>query len=108
MIDEIAKILRSEDNFLVVTHINPDGDALGCLLGAFLALSEMGKKAWALCADNVPEMYDFLPGRARIIKDPDLVSPRPSWIISVDTAEEHRISGDITSFRETAALINID
>ena len=108
MIEEIAKILCGEDNFLVVTHINPDGDAIGCLLGAFLALSEMGKKSWALCADEIPEMYDFLPGRPLIIKDPGLVRPSPNWIVSVDSAEEHRISGDISSFRENAPLINID
>jgi len=108
MIDEIAKVLRNDDNFLVVTHINPDGDALGCLLGAFLALSEMGKKSWPFCEDNFPEMYDFLPGHTLVLTDPALVRPRPNWILSIDVADEHRISGDITSFRETAGLINID
>ena len=34
----VADALRSHDRFLLVTHENPDGDALGSLLAAKLAL----------------------------------------------------------------------
>lgn len=109
MKNEIAEILRSEDRFLVVSHINPDGDAVGSLLGMFLALREMGKEAWALSADDLPSTYDFLPGKTSVLSgsaDRSAVSPR--WILALDTATEARISGDIGDLRGFAKLINID
>jgi len=108
MINEIASILRTEDCFLVVTHINPDGDAVGSLLGMHLALLEMGKRSWALCADKVHELYNFLPRHEQIISDATDVTDTPRFIIAVDAAVEDRISGDLTSFRSKADLINID
>src|SRR2546421_6375855 len=40
-----AEAIRSHDRFLVTTHENPDGDALGSLLAAKLALEQLGKDA---------------------------------------------------------------
>ena len=39
----VAGALRSHDRFLLVTHENPDGDALGSLLAAKLGLESLGK-----------------------------------------------------------------
>ena len=108
MTSEIARILRTEDRFLVVTHINPDGDALGSLLGTALALAEMGKRSCPLSADRIPDMYDFLPGRDRVVSDANLVPFKPDWILALDTATEQRISGDLSLFRTGARLINLD
>ncbi|MFC1835542.1 bifunctional oligoribonuclease/PAP phosphatase NrnA [Thermodesulfobacteriota bacterium] len=108
MIDKIARILREEDRFVVVTHVNPDGDAIGCLLGLSLALSEMGKKSWPLASRKVPDLYGFLPGIDRVATDISEIPERPSWIISVDAAEARRISGNINAWRDKAKLINID
>lgn len=108
MTKEIARILRTEDRFLAVTHVNPDGDAIGSLLGLALALSEMGKASQALSTDKIPDMYEFLPGRELLVADPSEVAPAPNWIISVDAAEARRISGEISHFRSRAGLINID
>ena len=41
----VADAIRSHDRFLVTTHENPDGDALGSLLAAKLALDSLGKDA---------------------------------------------------------------
>jgi phosphoesterase RecJ-like protein len=109
MTSEIARILRTEDRFLVVTHINPDGDALGSLLGTALALAEMGKRSCPLSADRIPDMYDFLPGRDRVVSDANLVPFKPDWLLALDTATEQRISGDLSLFRTGGArLINLD
>jgi phosphoesterase RecJ-like protein len=108
MNSEISKILLTEDKFLIVTHINPDGDAVGSLLGTYLALSEMGKQAWAFSGDNLPELYSFLPGLSSVITAPERITEAPAWIIVVDVAAEHRISGDIAGFRKRAKLLNID
>lgn len=108
MLQKIAEILRSSDGFLVVTHVNPDGDAVGCLLGLWQALREMGKQSWALVGDELPDMYDFLPGSQEVLTNPGRINDPPSWIVSVDVATRDRISGDLGPFMNSTKLINID
>ncbi len=105
---EIAGIVQNEDKFLVVSHVNPDGDAVGSLLGMYLALSEMGKQVWPFSGEKFPDLFDFLPGINALITTPEGIDDTPAWIIALDVAEERRICGDIKLFREKAKLINID
>ncbi len=107
-IRSIAAALEQGHRFVVVTHINPDGDAVGCLLGMHLALREMGKQSWPLSRDAIPHSYDFLPGTKDVVSDPSEIPAAPDWIVSLDVATEPRISGDIAAFRRSARLINID
>ncbi|HMK55901.1 MAG TPA: bifunctional oligoribonuclease/PAP phosphatase NrnA [Dissulfurispiraceae bacterium] len=59
---ELIDKIRSGDNFLVATHVNPDGDALGTAIAFGAALEKMGKKVMLLDKHRVPEHYRFLPG----------------------------------------------
>src|SRR5947199_6379790 len=59
----VAEALRSRDGFLIVTHENPDGDALGSLLAMKLGLDRLGK-------DSVT----FLPGESGIPSDLSLLA----------------------------------
>lgn len=54
---EIAEIFEKSDNFLLLTHTNPDGDAIGSLLGLLNALKERGKKADGFFHDKLPDNY---------------------------------------------------
>ena len=108
MIQKIAQILKTENSFIVVTHISPDGDAIGSLLATYLALSNMGKNALPLLKDKIPHLYDFLPSQDKVIATLDELSFTPKWIIALDCAEEKRICGDIAKVRKHAGLINID
>jgi bifunctional oligoribonuclease and PAP phosphatase NrnA len=56
-LDAVVEALRSHDRFHVTTHENPDGDALGTLLAATLALRQLGKDAYMYLAGQAP-----LPG----------------------------------------------
>ncbi|MDQ7783211.1 MAG: bifunctional oligoribonuclease/PAP phosphatase NrnA [Desulfomonilaceae bacterium] len=108
MTTDIPDILKRADRFLIVTHVNPDGDALGSMLGMHLALRDMGKKSWAMLKDSFPERYAFLPGRDSVCTSPESLNGRPDWIVSLDVASEGRISADVDLIRRTATLINID
>jgi phosphoesterase RecJ-like protein len=108
MMNEIAEILRTHDRFLIVTHVNPDGDAVGSLLGMYMALKEMGKQAWALSKEKLPELYDFLPGIKAVLTDGEASVTEPEWIIAVDVASAERISGDIKRLGGRPRTINID
>ncbi|HNT30392.1 MAG TPA: bifunctional oligoribonuclease/PAP phosphatase NrnA, partial [bacterium] len=61
--DEYQKIIeqiREQKRILLVSHINPDGDAIGSTIALSMALQHMGKNVSAMCADEVPDKYRFL------------------------------------------------
>jgi phosphoesterase RecJ-like protein len=105
---EISRILKNEDRFIVVTHVNPDGDAVGSLLGATLALKELGKLVAPVIRNGVPDLYTFMPGMDLVVADVRDAGFDPAWIVSVDAAEKKRISADISFLDDRARLINID
>jgi bifunctional oligoribonuclease and PAP phosphatase NrnA len=64
---DLISFLKDEDYFLIATHINPDGDALGSALALAQALESSGKTVIVYDRDPVPEYYRFLPGQQNII-----------------------------------------
>jgi phosphoesterase RecJ-like protein len=61
VIHEVIQEIERNNTFLVSTHINPEGDALGSALALALALQTLGKKALVVNRDPVPRFLDFLP-----------------------------------------------
>jgi bifunctional oligoribonuclease and PAP phosphatase NrnA len=59
----VADAIRSNDRFLLVTHENPDGDALGSILAMKLALDALGKDSVMYVGGemNLPADYEFMP-----------------------------------------------
>src|ERR687885_1613130 len=98
----VAETIREHDRFLVVTHENPDGDALGSLLGTTLALRALGKDAVMYLSGDapLPGEYGFLPLEELRRDVPDDVAARV--LLAVDCANERRI-GPHASLPERAA-----
>ena len=59
---EAARVFGERDSFLVLGHINPDGDSLGCMTAFRLAAQSLRKTVTMVMPDGVPEIYRFLPG----------------------------------------------
>src|SRR5436305_8304102 len=90
----VADAIRSHDRFLLITHENPDGDALGSILGLKLALDELGKDAVMYLYGDAP-----LPAEYRFMELEDLHRTLPDdWrdrvLIAVDCANESRPGPD--------------
>lgn len=105
LIDSIRELTESARRILMITHVAPDGDAIGSLLGLGLLLREQGKELTLACEDPVPELYTWLPGSATIVRQ----SGGPyDLIISLDCSDARRMG---TVFHEDLAgipLLNID
>src|SRR3954447_12612955 len=103
----IADALRQHDRFLVVTHENPDGDALGSLLAATLALRELGKDAVMYLAGQtpLPREYAFMPLEALVRERPEDASDRV--LLAVDCAKEDRI-GDEALLPLAPLVLHVD
>ncbi|HEY3345151.1 MAG TPA: DHH family phosphoesterase [Anaerolineaceae bacterium] len=66
----IGESLRQAQQVLIVSHVRPDGDAIGSLLGLGLSLQVAGKKVQMVLADGVPMAFRHLAGSAQITKQP--------------------------------------
>jgi phosphoesterase RecJ-like protein len=67
---QITDLIARAGRIVVITHISPDGDAIGSLLGLGWALRSLNKQAVLACADPVPPPFYFLPGRQQITREP--------------------------------------
>ena len=95
---EKEKITNFEDlvvnakKTLLLTHKNPDGDALGSLLALFLVLNRIGKNITPACADPAPENFHFLPGVEKIVQD--FEATEFDLVIVLDCGDPHQTNFD--------------
>jgi phosphoesterase RecJ-like protein len=105
----IAAVLREHDRFLVTTHENPDGDALGSLLAMKLALEQLGKGVVTYLAGPVPlpQEYAFMRLADDLRRElPDDASERV--LVAVDCANESRLGPDPEILMSARLVVNID
>src|SRR3954454_12500641 len=90
----VADAISSHDRFLVTTHENPDGDALGSLLAAKLALDALGKDAVMYLTGEapLPREYSWMPLDDLQRKVPDDAAQRV--LLALDCANESRLGPD--------------
>jgi bifunctional oligoribonuclease and PAP phosphatase NrnA len=107
--EEVVKAVGRSTEVSVACHVNPDGDALGSLLGTTLALRKAGKRAhasWGTDPLEVPEGYAFLPGAASIIQPRDV--PPAETFLALDCGAEDRLGELQDVARRSDMVINID
>jgi bifunctional oligoribonuclease and PAP phosphatase NrnA len=104
-----ALFIRDNDDFLVVSHVSPDGDAIGSTGAVGFVLQLLGKSYTLINEGRVPKKYAELLGD-QPIADYSLDPParRFARVIAVDCADYARIGGVHNLFEADAALLNID
>ena len=96
---EVAAWLEPRDNYLILTHIRPDGDTLGCAGGLAQGLRELGKTAYLL------KNHEVTPRYVRFFDDywaPDNFTPE--FVISVDTATKELLPKNASPYIDDIAL----
>jgi phosphoesterase RecJ-like protein len=104
----VAEALRSHDRFLVTTHENPDGDALGSLLAMTLALRSLDKDAamYLVGGAPLPGEYAFMPLEELTRRLPADAGERV--LVAVDCANESRLGPDPEILHSARYTIDID
>jgi bifunctional oligoribonuclease and PAP phosphatase NrnA len=88
----IAEQIARADTILLLTHVNPDGDALGSLLGMWHGLTALGKRAIPLASSALPSYCMWLPGIDRVaVFERGASLPPSDLVIMVDTASLARV-----------------
>ncbi|MCK9604001.1 MAG: bifunctional oligoribonuclease/PAP phosphatase NrnA, partial [Candidatus Omnitrophica bacterium] len=56
---KVVALIRQNKNFLITTHTNPEGDAMGSELAFYKLVRKLGKNAVIVNEDGVPDSYSF-------------------------------------------------
>ena len=81
-----AEFLKQNDDFLILTHANPDGDTCGSGYSLCAVLKCLDKRAKVICADKLPSAFGFL-----LAETDEQFSEKT--IIAVDVADERLLGG---------------
>jgi phosphoesterase RecJ-like protein len=104
----VVDALAAGDRFLVTSHENPDGDALGSLLAMHLALRSLGKDSVMVLVGEspLPGEYAFLDldGHGLLRAVPADAAER--ILVAVDCAQETRLTDD--RLLEAHVIVNVD
>jgi phosphoesterase RecJ-like protein len=103
IIGAIKERLDRSNKILIASHIRPDGDAIGSLLGLGLALIDSGKSVKMILVDGVSISYRHLEGSELIVKEP---GGEHDTFITVDCADFRRVGKAFEDFGQPD--INID
>jgi phosphoesterase RecJ-like protein len=104
---EIADVLRRHQSFLVLSHVRPDGDALGCQIAMGLVLQKLGKKVKVWNEEGLLEKFSFFPG-GEIVTLPPNEAHDFDIVLALDTATRQRLGTPLESIRQAKVWINID
>ena len=105
--DEIGRVLREHQRFAILSHVRPDGDALGSQLALALSLQQLGKNVRVWNEDGMLEKYSFLP-RSELLTKPPSTGADVDVAIALDTAIQNRLGTALAAIRSAKIWIDID
>jgi len=104
---EIGRVLREHNKFAVLSHVRPDGDALGSTLALALSLKGLGKEVRAWNEEGMLEKYNFL-AQAELLTQPPSEPEDFDVVVALDTAVQNRLGTTTSAVRHAKLWINID
>src|SRR5205814_5527743 len=105
--EQIGQALRENQQFAVLGHVRPDGDALGSQLALGLSLKKLGKDVRIWNEEGMLEKYSFLPN-ANLLTKPPAEPEDVDVAIALDTAIQNRLGTALPAVRSAKIWINID
>jgi phosphoesterase RecJ-like protein len=104
---KIAGFLEGRNRFTILSHVDPDGDAVGSALGLAWILRGMGKEARVLVPERIPRIYEFLPGAADV---EGIWTPRerPDGVFVVDATSPDRLADLEAALLPGVPIANVD
>jgi bifunctional oligoribonuclease and PAP phosphatase NrnA len=105
--EEIGRALQEHQTFAVLSHVRPDGDALGSQLALGLSLRKLGKDVRIWNEEGMLEKYSFLPS-ANLLTRPPAQPEDVDVAIALDTAIQNRLGTTVAAIKSAKLWINID
>ncbi len=105
---ELHTKIRNGNDFLITTHINPDGDAITSVLVFAVILNHLEKTYRIVLDDPVPDKFDFLPEVERIECFKNNKNISYNYLVVLDASDLDRIGELKETIIEKKQIINID
>lgn len=108
VIDEIGAVISAHQSFVLMSHVRPDGDAIGSEIALGFSLMALGKTVFIINEDGVPESLEFLRGSDKVTTPPK--DPLELEVaIALDTATKPRLGdGSLHAASKAKIWLNID
>ena len=104
-LDNILEEINKAETIVILTHENPDGDAIGSATALYNSLKQIGKEPDVIIPEY-PRTFEFLPGTDNIKKESNI--EKYDLAISVDCATIKMLNGFAKYFEDAKVKINID
>jgi phosphoesterase RecJ-like protein len=105
--EECVSVLKRSVAPLVLSHYNPDGDALGSSLALYLGLKGLGKKASIINESVIPDRYHFMPSSSEIKNS--VVGLEYDLVVACDCGDRKRLGDKLgPTLSSDVPLVNID
>ena len=105
--EAIAGLIRKAQTIAVCSHINPDGDTLGCAAAMRLVLIRLGKNVRLFCDGKVPDQLSFLPGINEMSVPSGTEEPF-DLMLSVDVSDPKRLGSCAGLIEKSTHTAQID
>ncbi len=104
---EIVKAFKKHDDYLLSTHISPDGDGIGSELALGFGLKKLGKKVAIANSDPFPANYEFLPCNG-ILKNREEIKNTYGVAVSLECPSLNRVGKLKKNFLKSGMIMNLD
>jgi len=102
-VEEFKNLLESSKSIVITTHHNPDGDAVGSVLGLYHTLKSIGYPVIAITPNGFPEFLSWMPGSDQVIRYSEQKYNAVNYILSADTI----ICLDFNGFKRTEEMSDV-
>ncbi|UCF04815.1 MAG: bifunctional oligoribonuclease/PAP phosphatase NrnA [bacterium] len=103
----IVSLIREHERFLILGHVDPDGDCIGSILALTQYLITAGKDVRCYAPGEIPEVYEQLPCFDRFVTEGELSGFDSEVIFSLDVPTPRR-TADLAGSRSELVVVNID
>ena len=104
---QIVSLVGESERFLILGHVDADGDCIGSMLAIALFLRERGKEVACFAPGGMPEIFNRFPGADSFIPEAKLDEFGPDVIFALDTPTLARTSDHLRSC-DGCRIVNID
>jgi len=107
ILNEIVSVLKKSNKILILPHVSVDGDGLGSSLALALALKKMSKEVNVYLEEEIPYVYNFLPG-AHMAEVYSGQKTEADAVVVLDTGDLGRLGRRAELLDNSRVTINID
>ncbi|NIT36857.1 MAG: bifunctional oligoribonuclease/PAP phosphatase NrnA [candidate division Zixibacteria bacterium] len=101
-------MVKAASRVVLATHAEPDGDAVGSVLGFVHALRALGRGAVAWPLNSPPRRYGFLPGFEELAASELPGLREGDVVVALDSADAGRLPAPVAAFARDGLVVNVD